>query len=85
MTAPALASPTDDQRDRSDRVRVLADQVETLYRQAPLGIAVTLVIGAVLAFELYSSAKIGELVVFSQRRPRLKSASAGPAASRRTI
>ncbi len=64
MAAPALTSPTDNQRDRSDRVRVLADQVETLYRQAPLGIAVTLVIGAVLAFELYSSAKIGELVVF---------------------
>ena len=64
MTAPALSSPTDSQRDRSDRVRVLADQVEILYRQAPLGIAVTLVIGAVLAFELYSSAKIGELVVF---------------------
>ncbi len=64
MTAPALTSPTDNQRDRSDRVRVLADQVEILYRQAPLGIAVTLVIGAVLAFELYSSAKIGELVVF---------------------
>ena len=64
MAAPALTSPTDNQRDRSDRVRVLADQVEILYRQAPLGIAVTLVIGAVLAFELYSSAKIGELVVF---------------------
>jgi len=63
MTDPA-SSPTDNPRDRSDRVRVLADQVEILYRQAPLGIAVTLLIGSVLAFELYSSAKIGELVVF---------------------
>ena len=57
-TAPDLA------RDRNDRSRVLADQVELLYRQAPLGIAVTLVIGTVMAFELYSSAKIGELVIF---------------------
>ncbi len=61
-----LSTPTtaDSTRDRSDRVRVLADQVELLYRQAPLGIAVTVVIGSVLAFELYSSAKIGELVIF---------------------
>ncbi len=29
-----------------------------------MGIAVTLVIGSILAFELYSSAKIGELVIF---------------------
>jgi PAS domain S-box-containing protein len=43
---------------------VLADQVELLYRQAPLGIGVTVIIGSVLAFELYSSAKIGELVIF---------------------
>ncbi len=57
-TAPDLT------RDRSDRTRVLADQVELLYRQAPLGIAVTLIIGTVMAFELYSSAKIGELVIF---------------------
>ena len=55
---------TDSGRDRADRARVLADQVELLYRQAPLGIAVTLVIGSILAFELYSSAKIGELVLF---------------------
>ena len=61
-----LSTPTtaDNTRDRSDHVRVLADQVELLYRQAPLGIAVTVVIGSILAFELYSSAKIGELVIF---------------------
>ncbi len=58
ITAPDLA------RDRSDRSRVLADQVDLLYRNAPLGIFVTLIIGTILAFELYSSAKIGELVIF---------------------
>ncbi|MEO8203340.1 MAG: PAS domain-containing sensor histidine kinase [Betaproteobacteria bacterium] len=57
-TAPGAA------RDRFDRTRVLADQVDLLYRQAPLGIFVTLIIGSILAFELYSSAKIGELVLF---------------------
>ena len=45
-------------------MRVLADQVGHLYGNGPLGIAVTVVIGSVLAFELYSSAKIGELVIF---------------------
>ena len=60
ITSTAPDSP----RDRADCSRVLADQVELLYRQATLGIAVTLVIGTVLALELYSSAKIGELVIF---------------------
>jgi len=64
MAAPPTTTTADSPRDRSDRARVLADQVELLYRQAPLGIGVTLVIGSVLAFELYSSAKIGELVIF---------------------
>jgi len=63
MTASATTVP-DLARDRSDRSRVLADQVELLYRQVPVGIVVTLVIGTILAFELYSSAKIGELVIF---------------------
>ncbi|MSP97325.1 MAG: HAMP domain-containing histidine kinase [Betaproteobacteria bacterium] len=63
MHVPLPAALTNNTRERDDRVRVLADQVELLYRQAPLGIVVTLVIGAVLAFELYSSAKIGELVI----------------------
>ena len=61
---PITTTAPDQTRDRADRSRVLADQVELLYRQAPLGIAVTLVIGTILAFELYSSAKIGELVIF---------------------
>ena len=64
MAAPSKTTSADSPRDRSDRVRVLADQVELLYRQAPVGIGVTLAIGSVLAFELYSSAKIGELVIF---------------------
>lgn len=61
---PITTTAPDQTRDRADRSRVLADQVELLYRQAPLGIAVTLIIGTILAFELYSSAKIGELVIF---------------------
>ena len=64
MAVPTTSTIADSTRDRSDRARVLADQVDLLYRQAPLGIGVTLVIGSVLAFELYSSAKIGELVLF---------------------
>ena len=64
MTAPSSSTPSENNRDRSDRTRLLADQVDLLYRQGPVGIAVTVVIGAVLAFELYSSAKIGELVIF---------------------
>jgi len=39
-------------RDEADRRRVLADQVELLYRQAPIGIAVTLIVGIVVAWEL---------------------------------
>ena len=61
---PITINAPDASRDRSDHSRVLADQVDLLYRQAPLGIGVTLVIGIILAFELYSSAKIGELVIF---------------------
>ena len=64
MAVPTTSTIADSTRDRSDRARVLVDQVDLLYRQAPLGIGVTLVIGSVLAFELYSSAKIGELVLF---------------------
>jgi len=64
MAALPTTITADSTRDRSDRARILADQVELLYRQSPLGIAVTFVIGSVLAFELYSSAKIGELVIF---------------------
>ena len=64
MTAPSPLPPNDAKRDQTDRIRVLADQVDLLYRQTPLGIAVSLIIGAILGFELYSSAKIGELVIF---------------------
>ncbi len=64
MAAIQITRSADSARDRGDRTRVLADQVELLYRQAPLGILVTVIIGSILAFELYSSAKIGELVIF---------------------
>jgi PAS domain S-box-containing protein len=64
MAALSTIATADSTRDRSDHTRVLADQVELLYRQAPLGIGVTFIIGIVLAYELYSSAKIGELVIF---------------------
>lgn len=63
-SSPPPPIPTSAANERDDRVRVLADQVELLYRQSPLGIAVSLIVGAILGFELYSSAKIGELVVF---------------------
>lgn len=64
MAAIPITRSPDSSRDNSDRARVLADQVDLLYRQAPVGILVTVVIGSVLAFELHSSAKIGELVLF---------------------
>lgn len=62
--SPPTPPPASAAHQRDDRVRVLADQVELLYRQSPLGIAVSLIVGAILGFELYSSAKIGELVIF---------------------
>ncbi len=61
---PLPPTSPDPARDRSDRSRVLADQVELLYRQAPVGIVVTLAIGTVLSVELHSSAKIGGWVIF---------------------
>lgn len=42
-------------RDAVDRTRVLADQVELLYRQSPVGIAVTVVVGFVVMWELNSA------------------------------
>ena len=48
MAAPSTTTTADSTRDRSDRARVLADQDELLYRQAPLGIGVTFIIGIVL-------------------------------------
>jgi PAS domain S-box-containing protein len=42
-------------RDAVDRTRVLADQVELLYRQSPVGIAVTVVVGFAVMWELNSA------------------------------
>ncbi len=49
-------------RDMADPRRVLADRVEVLYRQSPIGIVITLVISAIAAFELWSTRQI-DLVV----------------------
>src|SRR6266850_620365 len=50
-------------RDRSDPRLVLADRVEQLYSQLPLGIAATIVIGLIAALELREG-RIIELVLF---------------------
>src|SRR3981081_2295479 len=50
-------------RERSDPRLVLADRVEQLYSQLPLGIAATVVIGLIAALELREG-RIIELVLF---------------------
>ncbi len=55
--APGRARETADQR------RVLADQIDLLYRQSVSGILATILIGAVATFELWSR-QHGELVIF---------------------
>ena len=60
---PAALAARDGEREATDSLRILADQVELLYRHASLGIVVSFIIGGVLAFELYSTAKIGQLVI----------------------
>jgi len=50
-------------RERSDPRLVLADRVEQLYSQLPLGIAATVVIGLIAALELREG-RIIELVAF---------------------
>ena len=49
--------------ENTDRKRVLADQVELLYRQSWQGILGTLLIGAIATFELWSQ-QYRELVIF---------------------
>jgi PAS domain S-box-containing protein len=58
--APARAENGD---RRSDPQRVLADRVEQLYSQMPLGIVFTLVIGAIATYELWDN-RTRELVLF---------------------
>ncbi|HZS68952.1 MAG TPA: PAS domain-containing sensor histidine kinase [Burkholderiales bacterium] len=52
-----------DIRDRADPALVRADRVEQLYSQLPLGLAATVVIGVIAAFELHEGRLI-ELVYF---------------------
>jgi PAS domain S-box-containing protein len=52
-----------DIRDRADPALVRADRVEQLYSQLPLGLAATIVIGVIAAFELHEGRLI-ELVYF---------------------
>lgn len=59
---PPLTSHPGAQRESADKTRVLADQVELLYRQMPAGIIVTLVVGAAVTFEL-ATARERELVL----------------------
>ena len=63
--APARGSPAraEDGDRGSDPQKVLADRVEQLYSQMPLGIVFTLVIGAIATYELWDN-RTRELVMF---------------------
>jgi PAS domain S-box-containing protein len=61
--AARSAAITADIRDRADPALVLADRVEQLYSQLPLGMAATVVIGVIGAIELHEGRLI-ELVYF---------------------
>jgi PAS domain S-box-containing protein len=61
--APEAPARADDAAGRSDPQRVLADRVEQLYSQMPLGIVFTLVIGAIATYELWDN-RTRDLVLF---------------------
>ena len=63
--APAREAPAraEDGDRGSDPQKVLADRVEQLYSQMPLGIVFTLVIGAIATYELWDN-RTRELVMF---------------------
>jgi PAS domain S-box-containing protein len=63
--APSLAVPPRgaDARDSADPKRVLADRVEQLYSQMPLGIVATLAIGGIATYELWDQ-RTRDLVLF---------------------
>jgi len=66
VLAPApqdVASRAADAGSRADPQRVLADRVEQLYSQMPIGILVTLVIGAIATYELWDT-RTRDLVLF---------------------
>ncbi|HZN85478.1 MAG TPA: PAS domain-containing protein, partial [Burkholderiales bacterium] len=64
-TAPATVAPAvpADASHGADPQRVLADRVEQLYSQMPLGIVVTLAIGGIATYELWD-ARTRDLVLF---------------------
>jgi PAS domain S-box-containing protein len=63
--APTLAAAARvaDAGDRADPQRVLADRVEQLYSQMPVGIVLTLVIGGIATYELWDT-RTRDLVLF---------------------
>ena len=61
--APASPARTADASDGADPQRVLADRVEQLYSQMPLGIVVTLAIGGIATYELWDI-RTRDLVLF---------------------
>ncbi len=61
--SPAVADRSADARDSADPQRVLADRVEQLYSQMPLGIAATLAIGGIATYELWDQ-RTQDLVLF---------------------
>jgi PAS domain S-box-containing protein len=63
VLAPAAGARTTQEEQRTDPQRVLADRVEQLYSQMPLGIVFTLVIGAIATYELYDN-RTRDLVLF---------------------
>lgn len=60
--APGAAAPADP-GSRADPQRVLADRVEQLYSQTPLGMLATLLIGGIATYELWDE-RSRDLVLF---------------------
>ena len=63
VPSPAVPPRSADARDSADPKRVLADRVEQLYSQMPLGIAATLAIGGIATYELWDQ-RTRDLVLF---------------------
>jgi PAS domain S-box-containing protein len=61
--SPAVPARGADARDSADPQRVLADRVEQLYSQMPLGIVATLAIGGIATYELWDQ-RTRDLVLF---------------------
>ena len=61
--SPPVPARTADARDGADPQRVLADRVEQLYSQMPLGIVATLAVGGIATYELWDQ-RTRDLVLF---------------------